>query len=231
LTLHLLRLPFDARGEFLSRPNRFLVRVLLEGREEEAHLHDPGRLPDLLRPGRLLALRYAARPGRRTRWDVLAARLGDYWCFCHSGYHSKIAANLLFLKRPFGEFRDFEAEPRVEEGRLDFRLETPEGPLWLEVKGVTWAEGETALFPDAPTERGLRHLETLRRILREGRRAGLLFLVFRKEAREVRPAESIQPAFSRALAAALAEGLEARAFVLGYDGREIFLEREIPVRV
>ncbi|WP_168718746.1 DNA/RNA nuclease SfsA [Thermosulfurimonas marina] len=228
--MHLLDIPYDEEGEFLSRPNRFLVRVLLKGREEEAHLHDPGRLPDLVQPGRPLALRYAARPGRRTRWDVLAVRICGYWCFCHSGYHRRVAANLLFLKRPFGEFSDFEAEPRAGQGRLDFKLETFGGPLWLEVKGVTWARGRTALFPDAPTERGLRHLQTLRSFLREGQRAGLLFLVFRKEAEEVRPAEEIQPAFAQALREALSEGLEARAFVLTYDGRGIFLAREIPVR-
>jgi len=229
--LYLWTISYQAEGKLLSRPNRFLVQVLIQGREEEAHLHDPGRLPDLIRPGRRVALRSVRGRRRRTRWDVLAIRLEDYWCFCHSGYHRQIAANLFFLQKPFGEFSDLKAEPEVEEGRLDFRLETPRGPLWVEVKGVTWARGKTALFPDAPTLRGLRHLQTLRRLLQEGFRAGLLFLVFRQEAEEIRPAEEIQPDFARALAAALEEGLEARAYLLTYDGHGISFKSALPVRV
>ncbi len=197
----------------------------------EAHLHDPGRLPDLAVPGRPVLLRAVSNPRRKTAWDLLAFRWQNYWCFCHSGYHRKLAANLLFRLRPFGDFEEFQPEPRAGEGRLDFYLKTAEGDLYLEVKGVTWARGATGLFPDAPTLRGLRHLETLRDLLRSGIRAGLLFLVFRQEAEEMRPAEEIQPAFAESLRAALTEGLETRALVLSYDGRGIFFVRSIPVRV
>lgn len=199
------------------------------GSREKVHLHDPGRLPDLAIPGREVLLARAKNPRRKTRWDLLAFRIRDYWCFCHSGYHRKITANLLFKLKPFGDFYEIYPEPGVGEGRLDFLLKTSSGDLYLEVKGVTWAHEETALFPDAPTERGLKHLKMLRSLLESGHRAGLLFLVFRKEARKVVPAEDIQPAFSRALKAALSKGLLVKALVLGYDGRTIRFLREIPI--
>ncbi len=229
--MKIFEIPAETSGVFLKRPNRFLALVeLSDGRTVEAHLHDPGRLPDLAVPGRPVLLRSASNPRRKTRWDVLAFRREDYWCFCHSGYHRKLTANLLFKLSPFGDFEEFHPEPRVGEGRLDFRLKGAAGELYLEVKGVTWARGHLGLFPDAPTLRGLRHLQTLRELLRSGLRAGLLFLVFRQEVQELRPAEEIQPAFAATLRAALAEGLKARALVLSYDGRTVYFERFVPVR-
>ncbi len=221
----------EEEGRFLSRPNRFLARVSLKGGEiVEVHLRDPGRLPDLALPGRRVLLRRAIRAGRRTAWDLLAFERGGYWCFCHSGYHRPLAANLLFEMEPFGKIRTFQPEPRVKDGRLDFFLETEEGEFFIEVKGVTWAREGRALFPDAPTERGLRHLQTLRELLRRGKRAGLMFLVFRPEAREVRAAEEIHPSFAKVLSEAYQEGLRLKAFVLSYDGRYLSLEKEIPVK-
>ncbi len=225
----LFGIPADAEGVFLERPNRFLARVEVEGRVEEVHLHDPGRLPDLTRRGCPVLLRKAPNSRRKTRWDLLAFRVRDYWCFCHSGYHRRITANLLFEARPFGDFTDLKAEPRVGEGRLDFLLETSEGSLYLEVKGVTWAQGEVALFPDAPTERGVRHLRALISLVRSGNMAGLLFLVFRQEARRLRAAEEVDPAFAGTLREALRNGLQARAAVLSYDGQNVFFERYIPI--
>jgi len=228
----ILEVPATTRGLFLSRPNRFLALVELEsGRREEVHLHDPGRLPDLALPGREVLLAWAAHPRRKTRWDLLAFRVRDYWCFCHSGYHRRITANLLFKLKPLGEFYEIYPEPRVEDGRLDFRLETPSGRLYLEVKGVTWAREGIALFPDAPTERGLRHLRTLIKLLEGGHKAGLLFLVFRKEARRVLPAKEVQPAFAEALRIALERGLIVKGLVLDYDGKTIRFLRQIPITV
>jgi len=229
--MRLLNLPADREGRFVERVNRFLIRVRLSpGEWVEVHLHDPGRLPDLLTPGRRVLLRHAAHSRRKTQWDLLAFRKKDYWCFCHSGYHRGVAEALLRGTHPFGPFEELRPEPGVGEGRLDFLLQGPAGELWLEVKGVTWARDRVGLFPDAPTLRGLRHLRLLTELLDSDRRAGLLFLVFRREVEEVRAAAEVDPAFAEALARALDKGLAARAAVLSYDGKALYLERFVPVR-
>lgn len=229
--LRLLEVPSEAEGIFWERPNRFLAWVECQGRRQKAHIHDPGRLPDLVRPGRRVLLKKGRNPKRKTAWDILAFRHQDYWCFCHSGYHRALVQAFLWQGRPLGEPQELRPEPRIGEGRLDFYLKGPDGEWFIETKGVTWARGDVALFPDAPTQRGLRHLQSLRELLKTGYRAALWFLVFRKEAREVRPAVEIQPAFAKLLKESQKEGLLLQAFLFSYNGRFLSFERELPVRL
>ena len=225
-------LPADLEAVFLKRPNRFLALVEKDGRVIEAHVHDPGRLPDLLRPGVPVLLKHAPGPKRRTAWDLLAGRAGGRWVFAHSGYHRRLTETLLrdLGGDLFPGLKGLSPEPKVGSSRLDYLFEMEEGPpVYVEVKGCTWAVGEEGLFPDAPTSRGRRHLEELISLKEQGFRALLWVLCFRGEARCFRPAHEIDPKFSALFYRALEVGVEVEVFKFAYDGERIRLEGKLPL--
>ncbi len=218
-------LPADSQALFVARPNRFLARVRLpQGEEVEAHVHDPGRLPQLLYPQAPVLLKKASNPKRRTQWSLLAGKAEGHWVLANSGYHRRITEEI--LKRPelspFGALVKYLPEPRVATGRLDYLLETSKGEkIYVEVKGCTLAQGETALFPDAPTTRGTKHLRTLKELKTSGFETVIWFLIFRPETKTFAPAEEIDPHFAQAFYAALESGVKLVTTWFSYDGRWI----------
>ncbi len=205
-------------GAFESRPNRFVVK-LRDGRL--AHLHDPGRLAELLVPGAKLALKVVDSGNRKTNLDVVAVK-SDYWIFLNSAYHSKIAERIIPIM--FGSIKS--KEVKFGRSRLDFLLSDGRP---LEVKGCTLINGKTALFPDAPTERGTRHVMELTRA-----GGALLFLVFHPSAEELRPNCQMDPKFCEAMR--LAKGnveMKAAKFRTRVHSGRLVLDylRNIPVIV
>ncbi len=221
----------DAEAVFISRENRFAVKVRGSFGVELAHLHDPGRLSEILREGTPLLLKRADSPRRKTRWDVIAGWCEGQWVFIHSGYHSLFARVMLEGGCLPLSVVSLKAEVRRNASRIDFLAETHSGPVWIEVKGCTLAKDGVALFPDAPTSRGTRHIRELADIVRRGGSAAVLFLVFRGDARVFRPNADTDPAFARALTEAVTLGVEPFAPVLSYDGRWVYFERFIPCGV
>ncbi|NDY43488.1 DNA/RNA nuclease SfsA [Dissulfurirhabdus thermomarina] len=232
----LLALVPDGEGIFRSRENRFAAVVDVVAPEpaagERVHVHDPGRLEDLLVPGRRVLLRRGRRPGRRTRWDVVAAASGGEWILVHAGWHRPLAEALFARPElcPLGPVSSVRAEVPLGRGRLDFRLDRPSGgPVWVEVKGCTLARDGVALFPDAPTARGARHLEALSGLRAAGEAAALLVFVFRPEARAFAPNAALDPRFAAAFDRARAAGVQVHPLHFRYTGREIFCLGPLPV--
>jgi len=226
----------DAEGVLVERPNRFLAIVDIDGADgtvpgEKAHVHDPGRLLELLYPGNRLLLRRAGNPLRKTAWDVIAARHGEEWILIHSGFHREIAAWLLSSPDPpFGKLADIRPEVTVGHSRLDFMAMDKMGrTIGIEVKGCTLAIDGTALFPDAPTERGRKHVNTLIGMVESGDRAGLLVLVLGPDAERFAPKADTDPAFAEAFWKAVDNGVEVHAVRFGFDGENVHLMGEIPV--
>ncbi len=225
-------LPADLEGSFVERPNRFLALVKKDGRLIEAHVHDPGRLPDILTPGNPVLLKYSPGPKRKTSWSLLAGRAAGHWVFANSGYHRKLTENMLkaWGAKLFPGLKGFIPEPQVGSSRLDYLFEMEGGrPLYVEVKGCTWAKGEEALFPDAPTSRGRRHLKELLALKKEGKGALLWILCFRQEASCFRPAYEIDPDFAKILTEALRAGVTIKVHKLCYDGEKLTLKGEMPL--
>jgi sugar fermentation stimulation protein A len=183
------------------RVNRFLVE-LQDGRP--CHLHDPGRLQDLIYPG----ARVLVRPtrGARTSCSVTASWAGEAagWVLIDSRFHSDVAARFL----PPGA----EREVRVGRSRLDFRL----GDVYVEVKGCTLARGGVALFPDAPTERGARHVRELEELASSGHGAMLMVLDMRSDATCFSPNWETDPKFAGALLEALRKGVALRVLKFAF---------------
>lgn len=209
--MRLLSFPGPFRwAAFEKRPNRFLCLVRTPYGEEEAHLPNSGRLAELLRPGAPVLLR-GEYTGRRTRSDLWGVRHEGGIVGIDSRTPNLVAAAAIRrgLLPEFAGFAVLSSEVRRGRSRFDFRLGDP-GELLLEVKGVTLLREGIARFPDAPTERGTRHLRELARISREGGRAAVLFVVQRPAA-GFAPNDETDPAFGEALREARRSGVTVLA--------------------
>ena len=199
------------RGRFLARPNRFVAHVALEGRTETCHVKNTGRCRELLAPGAAVYLEASANPRRKTRWDLVAVEKGDLLINMDAQAPNKVFGEWAAAGRFLPEVTVIRPEYTWEDSRFDFRLETPAGPCFVEVKGVTLEENGRALFPDAPTERGVKHLRGLARAVEQGYRAAVFFVVQMKGPKSFSPNGATHPAFGGALRAAAAAGVEVYA--------------------
>ena len=199
-----MRYEHIAAAVFRERPNRFLARVLLDGRPETVHVNNTGRCAELLVPGAAVYLNESGTPGRKTRYDLVAVRRADGVLF---NIDSQAPNRVV---REWLETRGFDRivpEYRRGDSRLDFRMDRGDKTWLMEVKGCTLDVGGIGYFPDAPTERGLRHLRELARAAAEGYRAALAFVIQMEGVTEVRPNDRTQPAFGEALAEARRAGV------------------------
>ena len=218
----------DKKGIFLERLNRFVGLVKIEEKIAYVHIHDPGRLSELLYEGNEILLKRYNSAKRKTSWEIIASKLGNEWILTNSKFHSKIAERILESDfSPFGCLNDIVSEVKYGKSRLDFYI--PSKNLWIEVKGCTLLKDFAALFPDAPTSRGRRHIEELIKIRENGGRSALIFLVF-VPAKFFSPNWKTDPKFSEALDNAHRMGVEIHAIRLNYDGSKIAYEGEIPIR-
>ncbi len=203
-------------GRFVARDNRFRARVALTQGEVDAYLPNPGRLRELLLPGRQVMVRpvtKSAAARRRTAHDLVLVSTGAHWVCLDSRLPNALVAQLLdrgWLPG-FEAYRRVRREVRLGTSIIDFRLEGQGTPYWLEAKSVTLVEEGTAAFPDAPTERGRRHLRELLAAVRHGERAGVLFVVQREDAERFAPHDSTDPEFGALLRTVAREGVEVRA--------------------
>ncbi len=207
------------KAVFQQRENRFTVR-LADGRR--AHLHDPGRLKELLVPGAEMIIVENCGKKRKTCHDVLAVKHGKYWVFLNSGYHSEVAEAV--IPSVFGQ-GIAAREVKIGGSRIDFLLEDDRP---LEVKGCTLLRDRIAFFPDAPTTRGARHALEIAR-----HKGSLLFLVFHPTARELKFNCGTDPDFCTAVRTAAEAGAEIRAVKFKTIVRDrtltVYFVGEVPV--
>ncbi|MBQ9300991.1 MAG: DNA/RNA nuclease SfsA [Clostridia bacterium] len=196
---------------FLLRPNRFIARVATEDGEQTVHVKNTGRCRELLTPGARVWLAEAENPARKTRYDLVAAEKGSMLVNMDSQAPNRAAAEA--LPRMFPGVAEIRPEAAFGHSRLDFYAEGGGRKIYIEVKGCTLEEEGVALFPDAPTQRGVRHLQELERALEAGYEAALLMVIQMKGPRLFRPNRRTHPAFADALAHARDAGVR----VLAYD--------------
>lgn len=221
----LFEIPDLAESEFLNRPNRFVAEVEYKGKIVLAHVHDPGRLKELLIPGRKLLM----VPGKaKLPWYIKAVRCEDEWVLIDSALHSRIARKIFPLIDVFKNKKNIRGEVFLENrgknkkkkrSRIDFVL----NGIPLEVKGCTLVENGLALFPDAPTERGTRHVGEI--IEHKGM---ILFLIFRK-AQKFSPNFKMDPKFSEKISDARAKNIQITCAQIHFDGQFVFYKNLIPL--
>ena len=200
-------------GIFLARPNRFIARVETGRGEEICHVKNTGRCRELLVPGARVTLAGSYNPARKTKYDLVAVWKNDLYINMDSQAPNQAVREA--LPRLFPGLTAVKPEARFGASRLDFYLEAGERRIFLEVKGVTLEEDGLALFPDAPTERGVKHLGELEKCAAAGYEAAVLFLVQMKGVHGFAPNRKTHPAFGDALCRARSAGVE----ILCYDCR------------
>lgn len=202
------------KGEFLRRPNRFIAHVLLNGEEVICHVKNTGRLKELLLPGATVFLEESDNTARKTRFDLVAVMRGDAVVNIDSQAPNQAVGDWLRKGGLFEDVSHVKAETRYGASRFDFYIESASGrKAFLEVKGVTLLQDGVARFPDAPTTRGIKHIEELVKCMEDGYEAYILFLLEMKGSRWMEPNDATHPAFGKALREAAAKGVK----VLAYD--------------
>lgn len=197
-------------GTFLSRPNRFVAQVVIDGVTETVHVKNTGRCRELLPVGAKVWCQRSDNPNRKTKYDLIAVTKGDRMINMDSQAPNAAAREWL-LDGGLGEIRDLRAETVHGDSRFDFSF-TREGiPCLLEVKGVTLEEEGVCAFPDAPTQRGAKHLRGLTEAVREGYGAYVLFVIQMGSVRSLHPNDATDPEFGRALRQAAAQGVRILA--------------------
>jgi sugar fermentation stimulation protein len=192
------------KAVFLDRPNRFIAHVELEGRIETVHVKNTGRCRELLFPGAEVWLTTPGTPGRKTKYDLVAVRKSNGVLFNIDSQ----AANA--VAREWLEGQGFERivpEFRYGDSRIDFYMERGEERYLLEVKGCTLEQDGIGYFPDAPTQRGVKHLRDLMRAARERYLASIAFVIQMDGVTKVRPNMQTHPEFGAALAEAEKSGV------------------------
>ncbi len=197
-------------GIFLERPNRYLARVEVEGKEVLAHVPDPGRLPGLLLAGRKVRLVHQPGPKRKTEYTLVLVRHGSIWVSTFPVFANALIKDALMKRTlPFLKgYSDFASEVKVKNSRFDFRLTFPLNLAYVEVKSVSLVEKGLGQFPDAPTERGVKHVKELIELCAKGCRAAVVFVSQRSDTRSITSNDDIDPVFGEWLRKARDKGVE-----------------------
>lgn len=219
---------YVADAVFLRRPNRFIAQVLLHGQEEMVHVKNTGRCKELLVPGAKVYLEKGKNPARKTGWDLIAVEKGERLINMDSQLPNRVAEEWL-AQGGFGHFSQLFREQTWGASRLDFCLKDSHRIKYVEVKGVTLEEGGRVYFPDAPTARGVKHLEELTRIRQEGMEAAVLFVVQMNGVSSFSPNDATDPAFSDALRRAADAGVEIAAIDCLVRPEEVTPGQRVPV--
>ena len=156
------------KGEFLSRPNRFIAKVFVNGIEETVHVKNTGRCRELLTDKAEVILSYSSNPQRKTKYDLVAVRKGEKLINMDSQIPNDVAEEYLKKGNLFSENAVIRREVTHGKSRFDFYIEDGEEKIFLEVKGVTLENDGVAMFPDAPTERGIKHINELISLVSQG---------------------------------------------------------------
>jgi sugar fermentation stimulation protein A len=210
----LYKIPSLKKGKFISRPNRFTAEIEYNDKIESAHVHDPGRLKELLIKGTDILFNDSKG---KLKYYIKAVKASNEWVLIDSAQHSKIALKLFSFLPEFSNIKEIKKEVSIGKSRIDFMLDG----VPLEIKGVSLVKDKLALFPDAPTERGTRHVNEI--IEHEGI---ILFLIFRK-AEKFAPNWETDSKFSKKLSEAREKNIPIIPIQISFDGKMLYYQGKI----
>ena len=224
-----------SKAVFIGRPNRFIARVLVDGQEETVHVKNTGRCRELLTEGCTVYLEDSENPARKTRFDLVAVeklRSGKPPLLVNmdSQMPNNAVAEWIADSGLFSDKAVIHREYTYGASRFDFMIEDGGRISFLEVKGVTLENGGIAGFPDAPTERGVKHIKELIRAKNEGFGAYILFVIQMKEIRQLRPNDATHRAFGDALREAEKAGVNLLAYDCIVTPDSMTIDKEIEIR-
>lgn len=217
-------------GIFRARPNRFIAYVEIDGQTEIVHVKNTGRCRELLPPGAKVWCQYCDNPDRKTKYDLICVQKGSRLINMDS-QAPNIAAGQWLRAGGFGAVSQVHAEVKHGNSRFDFSFQKGGKQYFLEVKGVTLENDGICAFPDAPTQRGTKHLKELTQLAQEGCGAAVLFVIQMENVECLRPNDTTDPMFAAALREAAAAGVEVIALDCCVTPESMTLKDRVQVRL
>jgi len=219
------------KGIFINRPNRFMAEVEINNKTELCHVKNTGRCKELLIPGATVYANYVDNPKRSTKYDLVTVQKGDTLINIDS-YAPNIAFGEYLRQGKFIEdVTKVKAEAKYGSSRFDFYVETELNKAFIEVKGVTLEKRGVASFPDAPTERGIKHLNELAACIADGYDAYVVFVIQMKGIEYFTPNYEIHAAFGETLAKVANMGVKVKAFDCLVTSNEMTVDKPIEVKL
>lgn len=210
-------------GVFLERPNRFIAYIEINGQVETVHVKNTGRCKELLQPGAKVFVQKADNPERKTQWDLIGVQKGDRMINMDSQIPNKVVEEWIRSGNLFENVTLVKPETTYGKSRFDLYIEADDRKIFMEIKGVTLEEDGVVRFPDAPTERGIKHLQELMQAKQDGYEAYVFFVIQMKDVKYFEPNMVTHAAFGEALRKASCAGVKVLAYdcQVGCDSIEI----------
>ena len=218
-------------GTFLERPNRFIAYVEIQGQTHKVHVKNTGRCKELLIPGAEVYLQKSDNAARSTAYDLIAVKKGKRIINMDSQIPNKVVEEWLRTGAFFHDLVLIRPETKYGNSRFDFYVETKEEKIFIEVKGVTLEEAGRVRFPDAPSERAVKHIEELVQAKREGYRTMVFFVIQMKDVTYFTPNRDTHPEFAMALEKAVEAGVEVYAYDCYVSPEEIKLAESVKIMI
>ena len=213
-------------GKFISRPNRFIARVDIAGAEHTVHVKNTGRCKELLVPGCTVFLEKADNQNRKTLYDLIAVIKGDRVINMDSQAPNAVFRRWIKKQLPNATVK---REITYKDSRFDCYIETETDKIFVEVKGVTLEENGYVRFPDAPTERGIKHINGLIDAVNNGYKAAVFFVIQMEDVISFSPNYDTQPRFGQALKNAEAAGVKILAYSCKVTPDSLEIDKPVPV--
>ena len=217
-------------GRFVARPNRFIAHVEIDGKTEICHVKNTGRCRELLPTGAQVWCEVAQNPARKTKFDLITVQKGHRLINMDSQAPNAAAKEWL-LSGGLGPVENLRAETFHGDSRYDFSFTLEGKPCFLEVKGVTLENDGVCAFPDAPTDRGARHLRGLAEAAAKGFGAYVLFVIQMADVQYLHPNDATDPAFGKALREAAAAGVRVLAVDCHVTESTMVIRKSVEVRL
>ena len=217
-------------GIFRNRPNRFIAHVEIDGKEQVVHVKNTGRCRELLVPGARVWCQRSDNPSRKTQYDLIAVQKGQR-LINMDAQAPNAAAREWLAGGGLGEIENLRPETVHGDSRFDFSFTLEGRPCFLEVKGVTLENDGVCAFPDAPTQRGTKHLRGLTEAARQGYGAYVLFVIQMEDVAYLHPNDKTDPDFGAALREAAAQGVQILAVTCHVTETEMEISGSVPVHL
>lgn len=217
------------KGEFIDRPNRFIANVLIDGKAEVCHVKNTGRCKELLIKGATVYLQKSDNPNRKTKYDLIAVEKGERLINMDSQIVNYVA--LEYLSQLFDNINYVKPECKYGNSRFDIYVENETDKIFVEVKGVTLENDGVVRFPDAPTERGVKHLKELQKAVTEGYKAYVVFVVQMDNVQYFEPNRATHPEFADTLKEVSENGVNILAFQCDVTPDSITISKQISVNI
>ena len=219
------------KARFLNRPNRFIAHIDIDGKTEVCHVKNTGRCRELLTENATVFVQKSDNPNRKTKYDLISVLKGENLINMDCQIPNKVFGEWAQNSGFFGEIKLLKAEKTFENSRVDFYIETDNDKIFVEVKGVTLEQDGVVMFPDAPTERGVKHINELCRCIDNGYKAYIFFIIQMDNVKYFTPNRKTHPQFADALKAAAEKGVGVYALDCKVSENSIAADKFVEVRL